>query len=87
MARADSLSYALSGTGVAIRGGIYALVSNAVGGQLQMMAPDNSSWVPVATVDVPATPISAINGSISPIYLPAGQVKLVTGSGWLVGIG
>jgi hypothetical protein len=88
MARADSSQYLLvAATPVAIKGGVYALIGKAAGGNLQMQAPDNT-FVAVTTVDTPATPVSAIGGSISPIYLPAGSVQIASGGNcWLVGIG
>lgn len=85
--RSDAQTYTLAAaTPVAIRGGLYALMGKAAGGNLQVMVPDGT-FMAVTTVDTPATPISVIGGSISPIYLPAGTVQLASGSGWLVGIG
>lgn len=85
--RADAQTYTLAtATPVTIRGGAYALVGLAAGGNLQFRAPDGT-FVAVTVSDAPATPISVIGGTISPIWLPAGQVQLPTGSGWLVGIG
>jgi len=85
---ADSTQYALAAaTPVTIRGGRYALVSKAATGNLQIATPDGT-FVNVASADVLATPIAlAAAGCIAPLYLPAGQVQIATGSGWLVGVG
>lgn len=86
--RADPTQYTLAAaTPVTIRGGIYALVSDGITGNLQMSSP-TGTFVNVATSDVPGTPVAlAAAGSFSPIYLPAGRVQLASGAGWLVGIG
>lgn len=87
MSRADSSQYAISTTPISIRGGVYALVAKGATGNLQMAAPD-MTFVNTATIDVPATPIAlAAAGCLAPIYLPAGQVQLASGAGWLIGIG
>ena len=85
---ADRAQYALAAaTPVTIRGGIYALVATAGTGNLQMAAP-NGTFVNVSPAVIPPTAVAlAAAGSISPIYLPEGQVQLASGTGWLVGVG
>jgi hypothetical protein len=85
--RADPKNYALAAnTAVQISGGIYMLIAAGTTGQFQLLAPDGTTWEPLQPVGTSAA-MTGIAGCISPIYLPAGQVKLASGTGWLVGIG
>jgi hypothetical protein len=71
---------------VRIAGGTYALLGTATGGALQMLCPDNTTWAPVQ-MSTGAAALTVIAGSLSPIPLPQGTVRLASGNAWLIGMG